>query len=345
MRGRKVSQQQIARGLGVSQALVSLVLNGKRENISEDTCQRIWRYANEVGYRPKGMQMDNRRAGATNVGFVLRAGLRLHTQSNFFSHVQHGLHEGLLARGYHSVFLGAEDDLGPAKVQQVLRRHQMFGLAVLGQVSLEFIKAIKAVQPNLAAVSFSYPGLCHSVMPNEREAVEQLVAHLADLGHRRFAWIGGDKGLDYNLRRHAGLVETLEARGLELPRKFSVDVDAGDRLAGWRAGEILLGQISKRSFPTACVCANASVARGAVNCLMQKGWRVPEQISLVAIDATRICVEEHPEITGSHADPERVGLTAAELLLSGTDARDGMLSDVILPSRLTVRETSAKPPA
>ena len=40
----------------MSQALVSLVLNGKRENISEESYQRIWSYAVKLGYRPKGMQ-------------------------------------------------------------------------------------------------------------------------------------------------------------------------------------------------------------------------------------------------------------------------------------------------
>src|SRR5204863_6554939 len=113
MKGSRISQQRIARDLGVSQALVSLVLNGKRENISEESYNRIWNHALKIGYRPKGMQLTGGQTPPTSVGFILRAGLRLHTQSNFFSHVQHGLHAGLLARGYHSVFIGSEDDLGP----------------------------------------------------------------------------------------------------------------------------------------------------------------------------------------------------------------------------------------
>src|SRR5262245_23218597 len=108
-----VSQQRIARELGVSQALVSLVLNGKRDNISEESYQRIWTHALKTGYRPKGMRLNVEQNPSLGVGFVLRAGVRLHTQSNFFSHVQHGLHAGLLAQGYHSVFLGSEDDSGP----------------------------------------------------------------------------------------------------------------------------------------------------------------------------------------------------------------------------------------
>ena len=340
-----ISQQRIARDLGVSQALVSLVLNGKRENISEETYQRIWNHALKMGYRPKGMRLAGDRTPPTNVGFILRAGLRLHTQSNFFSHVQHGLHEGLLARGYHSVFLGSEVDFGVRSVQQLLRRHQLAGVAVLGQVAKDFIAAIKAVQSNVVAVSISYPGLCHSVVPNEKQAVELLMSHLADLGHRHFAWIGGDKGLDYNRRRYTGLVVALGARGLKVAPKFTVNVETGDRLAGWKAAEILLAKISPRSYPTACVCGNGSIARGFLGCLMHKGWRVPEQTSVVAIDATRICEEEHPRITGAHADPEKVGVTAAELLLRSAELKDGILSDVILPSHLTVRETSGKPPA
>lgn len=340
-----ISQQRIARDLGVSQALVSLVLNGKRENISEDSYQRIWTHALKIGYRPKGMQMPVNHKPSTSVGFILRAGVQLHTQSNFFSHVQHGLHAGLLAQGYHSMFLGSENELVIGSVREVLKRHPLFGVAILGQVSEEFIKAIKEVQPNVVTISVSFPGLCHSVMPNEKQAIDQLVSHLTELGHREFVWIAGDKGLDYNMRRHAGLVDALAARGLKLARKFSLDVESGDRLGGWKAAELLVEQISRKNFPTACVCGNGSTARGVVNCLIQKGWRVPEQISVVAIDATRICVEEHPQITGSHADPEKIGMTAAELLLRNDDSKDGILSDVILPSRLTIRETTGNPPA
>jgi LacI family transcriptional regulator len=337
-----VSQQRIAQDLNVSQALVSMVLNGKRENINPDSYQRIWDHALKIGYRPKGMQLNGNGALVTNVGFILRSGLRLHTQSNFFSHVQHGLHAGLLAHGYHSVFLGSEDDLGVRTVQQKLRQNQVFGLAVLGQVDDKFLKAIKAVQPNLVAISVSYPGICHSVMPNEKQALSLLVEHLTELGHRQFAWVAGDKGLHYNIRRRAGLVEALGQHDLKLADKFTLNVELGDRLGGWKAGEIMLGQISRKNFPTAWVCANGLMARGVINCLMQNGWRVPEEISVVAVDATRVCVEENPKITGAHADPEKIGVTAAELLLKRADAEDESLVDVLLPSHLTVRETSAK---
>src|SRR5262245_37026380 len=310
----EVSQQQIARDLGVSQALVSLVLNGKRENINEESYQRIWTHAVKMWYRPTAMRLNEEATSSHGVGFILRAGVRLHTQSNFFSHVQHGLHAGLLSRGYHSVYLGSEDDRGPRAAQELLQQLKFCGVAILGQVSRNFVQTIKAIQPNVVLISFSDPGLCHSVMPNERQAIEQLVSHLADLGHRQSAWIGGEKGLDYNRRRRAGLVEALTSRGLKLDRKFLVEIETADRLAGWTAAEVLLGQIGGGNSPTACVCVNGSMARGFINCLTQRGWQVPAQMSVVAIDATRLCEEERPQLTGSPFDTAQSGRGAADLL-------------------------------
>jgi LacI family transcriptional regulator len=337
---RDISQQRIAKDLGVSQALVSLVLNGKRENISEESYQRIWKYALKRGYRPKGMQV-NGGARSNTVGFILRAGLRLYTQSNFFSHVQHGLHMALQERAYHTAFLGAEDHLPHQVLQQKLQRENLFGVLILGQVQETFVKSLLAAQKNLVAVSANYPGLSHSVMPNEKQALELLVTHLTGLGHERFAWIGGNKLLRHNSTRHQALDEALRQRGLGLSEEWCADVVNGDRIDGQKAAELLLKGRPESAIPTAWVCLNGLMARGAINYLMRKGFDVPEQISVVAVDATRVCEEEHPQITGANASPEKMGAKAAELLLQHTDG-DGALVDVILPAQLTVRESSGK---
>ena len=343
MQGRSISQQQIARDLGVSQALVSLVLNGKRQNISAASAERIWKYAVKRGYRPKGMQTNGNGLAANSVGFVLRSGLRLYTQSNFFSHIQQGLHTALQERGYNSVFLGAEDTLSRQSLKQGLQRRNLFGLVIMGQVDEAFVRSLKAVQRNVVAVSATYPGLCHSVMPNERQALELLVGHLAELGHTEVAWLGGNKQLRHNLTRRTALVEALRQRSMTLADKFAVDLVNGDRLDGCRAAERLLERSARGRLPAAWVCLNGVMARGAINYLTKKGWRVPDQISVVAVDATRVCVEEHPQITGANADPERMGAQAAELLVQAANQKDDALLDIILPAQLTARETSACP--
>src|SRR5581483_2699811 len=195
MKSGSVSQQRIARDLGVSQALVSLVLNGKRENISEESYKRIWDYAIKIGYRPKGMQMGANAAGLTNVGFILRSGVRLYTQSNFFSHVQHGLHMAL---------------------QQKLQRGNLFGVVLMGEMDERLVRTIKKGRKRVVSISASYPGLCNSVLANEAQAAELLVSHLTDLGHKHFAWLGGNKALRMGNVRRSALVSALHLRGFEL---------------------------------------------------------------------------------------------------------------------------------
>jgi LacI family transcriptional regulator len=342
IKNRAISQQKIASDLGVSQALVSLVLNGKKENISEDSYERIWKYAVRRGYRPKGMQTNGNHLLTPNAGFILRAGLRLYTQSNFFSHVQHGLHAALGELGCNTLFLGAEDDLDPDALTQRLERDQIFGLVIMGEVAERFLRRIRIPRHNIVSVSACYSGLCHSVMPNDRQSLELLVQDLFEAGHRRFAWLGGNKGLKQNGIRRLAMEAALEAKGLELDPDFVLDFSSGDRLDGRRAAQTILERAGRKGTPTAWICLNALMARGALNYLTQQGWQIPGQISVAAVDCTRVCVEEHPQITGANADPEKMGEKAGELLLQSRNSEEEALSDIVLPSKLTTRETTGQ---
>ncbi len=344
MKERAISQLQIAKDLGVSQAVVSHVLNGKRRHTSPECYERIWQYATKKGYRPKGMQAVPDQSSATNVGLVLRAGLRPYSRSNYFSHIEHGLHTGLLDNGYYTVFLGSEDDLCATDLRTKFKRVSFFGLVILGEIKGDFLKSLKAWQNNVVSIGAAYPGQCQSVVPNDSQSMQLLIEHLTKLGHQRFAWIGGNRRLGHNTTRREALIESLKYKGLKLQADDTVETEGGDRLDGWKATETMLQRISPRRFPTAWVCVNGLVARGVINCLMQNGWRVPEQISVVAVDATSIVDEEHPQITSAHSDAEGMGRLAAELLLKAGQHPEQNLADIIVSAKLTVRETSAKPP-
>ena len=51
-------EPEILEDLGVSQALVSLALNGRKDGINAETYQRIWDHAVSLGYQPKGMRFE-----------------------------------------------------------------------------------------------------------------------------------------------------------------------------------------------------------------------------------------------------------------------------------------------
>ncbi len=342
-RSRTVSQTRIARDLGVSQALVSLALNGRKAGIHAETYQRIWDRAAQLGYSPKGMRVEvsPHARRVREVGYILRSPLRLYSQSNFFSHVQHGLHTTLEAVGCAALFLGAEDELNAKKLERVFNdRESLFGTVLLGEVGLRFLDRVRARAKRVVAVSASFPGFCHSVNSNEQQAVELLIEHLVAQGHERIGWFGGNVGLSRHTQRRNALGNALELRGLPRLEDYWIDLPDGDRNAGAEAARALLGHARKKSFPTAIVCYNGMMARGAVNALHQKGLSIPGDLSVVAIDQTRVITEESPTITGASAAPEKMGEAAARLILESNGEAGGGFADLVLPAQLLTGESS-----
>lgn len=338
------SQQQIATHLGVSQGLVSMVLNGRSKGINETTYRRIWDHAVAVGYAPKGMRMEGAGVSAppTQVGFILRAGLTLYTQSNFFSHVQHGLHSFLEAQSQSSLFLGTETTLlenGFRNLKQL--REQLLGVVIMGQVELSFLKKVRELVPRLVTVSASYPGFCHSVLNNEAQAIDLLVNHLVSLGHRSFAWIGGNRKLERHGQRFAAFERALEHHRCGFVSETITGTEEADRKEGRVVASRLLERFDRENIPTAWVAYNGLMARGAANYLVSQQVRIPEDVSLAAVDGTRVCEEEEPALTGAFTDPERMGAVAGEVLLRATGDPEEVFTESVLPAVLNIRSSSA----
>lgn len=334
---KRVSQQSIARDLGISQALVSLALNGRKDGINPETYKTIWDHAARQGYQPKGMNLAQSPAGVRQrqVGFILRANLTLHNQGSYFGLVLHGLHTALAARGHTAVFLGAEDTLEPERLAELFPSgHSMRGVVLLGEVAPAFLKELRRHETRVVAVSARHPGQCHSVIGNEAQALELLVEHLHGLGHRRFGWIGGNIALNRHQMRYDAFRDALRARDLALDERYCVRLAQGDRAAGFEAALSLLPLARRKDFPTAFLCYNTLMASGTVKAFQRDGWRVPEEVSVAGADNSRLAAAETPHITVAGSDAEKLGAAAARLLLDSTGEGDESITDLILPAQL-----------
>lgn len=339
---QKVSQTQLARELGISQALVSLVLNGRRQGINAETYDRIWAHAVKRGYRPKGMQLGAvPAAAARQVGIILRAPLRLSTPSMYFGHVQHGLHTGIEAREYTTVFLGAEDQLDAPKLRRIFAPgHAFQGLVLVGEVGWEFLNQLRRLGLRIVAVSARYPGLCHSVLGNEPQALEAVVGHLCELGHRRFGWLGGNVGLGRHEARLQAFESALGRAGLALDPRYRVKLREADRIDGADAVRAVRAHARRRDFPTAFVTYNTLMASGAVREFERAGWPVPSRVSVASADLSPLAAASTPRITAAGTDPEKLGEAAAQLVLERGGAHDDSCTDLMLPAQLYIGGTT-----
>jgi LacI family transcriptional regulator len=345
---RKVSQTQIARDLGVSQAPVSLVLNGRRDGINPATYNRIWEHTARCGYRAKGMNPAAAVAATRppQIGIVLRPSLSLSRLGNYFSHVQHGLHAAFDAVGGQAVFLGAEQALDAARLTQLFRSgHFLQGLVVFGDVSRSFLETLLSFEPHVVSVAGgpSIPG--HTVDGNEAASLDLIVRHLHDLGHRRIGWLGGKAGQRRHENRFASFRAALAKHGLSANSRYETIHRDADRAEGAEAVHALLPLSRHRDFPTAFVCYNSLMAAGASLALSRAGWPVPARLSVVGADLPRATTKDELAVTGAGASPEAIGRAAARLLLEPRTEPLPHYQQLVLPATLKIGETSGKAPA
>ncbi len=338
-----ISQTQIARELGVSQSLVSIVLNGREDGIAQQTYESIWNYALQNGYSPKGMKISG---GTTKglgsmqtVGYFLRAPMKLSNTSNFFSHVAQGLHDYLREKHHNLVFLGSESDLTPQELRTAYWKNKtVTGIVVMGEVDSDFLAAIREMNKSLVYLGARSPGYCHSVNANEYQAAEQLVDHLYGLGHRNFAFLGGTRAKSRNEERLLGLSRALARYNLTIPESAIFTVEDAERLQGYQIAERLLNA-NLKPFPTAWVCINGLLARGAINRLFKEGLMAGREVSVAAFDNTRVCSDEFPGLTSASSVPEDLGREAGRILLNPGLCEGDSLLDVVLPSKFFERES------
>ena len=341
---KRISQAAIAKEAGCSQSLVSMVLNERTEGVSEVTQNRIRAIATRHGYAPRGMKSSpaSQISRIQSVGYILRSPLRLADKSNFFSHVHQGLHETLVSKRIKTVYLGSEDDLAsnPEELHSLVSEN-IKAIAIMGEVAPSFLKELLALDRQLVYISARAPGLCHSIVSNAADSARFLVDKLVGLGHRRFAWIGGNFPSSVHADRLESLKQALSAHGLSLDPRFSIQKKRADRNDGYDAAHELCHSVKKKSeLPTAWITLNALMARGAINYLFQSGYRVPADISIAAYDMTRVCEEERPGITSAGADPETMGSEAARIILSYCERGNIPLMDLTLQSKLVERDTT-----
>ncbi|HEX7398121.1 MAG TPA: substrate-binding domain-containing protein, partial [Candidatus Limnocylindrales bacterium] len=96
--------------------------------------------------------------------------------------------------------------------------------------------------------------------------------------------------------------------------------------------------------PTAIFAANNFIAFGAMRSLRDAGFRVPEDVSIVAFDDLPVAWLSDPFMTVVDQPAYEIGRRAAELLLSRLDGTiSGPGREVVLPSELIVRRSSGPP--
>lgn len=329
--------KDVARDVNMSTATVSRALRGL-PGVSEETRARVVETALRLGYVASpgaaALASGKTRTVAVIVPWVTRW---------FFSAVVQGAEEVLREQGYDLLLYNLAGDESA--------RHRVFETTLLNKrVDAVLVLSLKPTTDELARldklgrpvtiVGADVPGWA-TVRIDDVEAARAATRHLTGLGHRRIGYVGGEiEGvLDFTApaARLTGYREALGEAGIEVDE--SLEAEGGFTVAGGtEAAEHLLGLPER---PTAIFAASDEMAFGVLRTARELGLRVPEDLSVVGIDDHEMAGIF--DLTTIAQPVHEQGRVAALQVLSALSAPLWAPEQVLLPTELVVRRTTAPP--
>ena len=110
--------------------------------------------------------------------------------------------------------------------------------------------------------------------------------------------------------------------------------------SGRAAAERLLASADP---PTAIIASSEQMAIATLDAIRARGLEVPGDVSLVSFDDTPIMRFTHPPLTAVVQPIAEVTARAVELLIAAQGGGEREGAPVVVPARLTVRESTAAP--
>jgi LacI family transcriptional regulator len=178
------------------------------------------------------------------------------------------------------------------------------------------------------------------IVTNDRNGAAEAARHLADLGHRRIAFVSGPTSFRSSHERREGFAAGLAEKGLKLAAD-DVVFGAYTFESGLACGAALL---QRRPRPTAVFCGNDEMAAGVYRAAREASLEIPRDLSVVGYDDSPVAAKVWPPLTTVKLPIREMGRIAAEKLLSGAvEGFKGRIIDAKVAPSLVVRESTAAP--
>lgn len=327
----------VAAAAGVSVATVSRALRGL-PNVAPSTRARVLEAAASLAYvaDPAASRLAS---GATRtIGVIVPM-----IGPWYYATALAGVEGVVVAAGYD---LLPWSTTGPGGLTRFLTampfRKRTDGLVVIeAALGSDQLDRVAQVAEHVVAIGHEAPTVS-SVYVENRPAARAAVDHLVELGHRRIAAIGGlpDDPFAFQapLERGAGYREALEAAGLPIDPRLAV----GGHFSLAGGAEAMRALLAVDPPPTAVFAMSDEMAIGVLQVARDAGLRVPEDLSVVGFDDHDVAT--YLGLTTVRQDVQRIGERAAQLLLARLDEGARGVTHEVVPTRLMVRATTARPP-
>jgi len=296
--------------------------------LRQSTLKRVLAIARQLAYHPNPAARSLITGKTGNIGIIVPD-----IANPFYPSVLRGVQAGAHQAGY-SILLGDSEE-NPAAEEKLVHTmaKQVDGVIICAPFGsdAELLRLAK-IRP-LVLVNRRLRGV-PAVLMDVANGMRQVVSHLAVLGHRRCAYLGGPRNAWSNRERQRGLRVAAKSQAIHLVElgPFEPKFDEGIRGA----------DLAMEEGVTAIVAYNDLMALGVLSRLHTRQVRVPEDMSVVGFDDVLYAAMCAPPLTTVSMPMAAAGRAAVDIFLRRQHT-DQPTPDHRLATELIVRSTTAKP--
>ena len=332
---KRVTIKDIASHLCLSVSTVSRALADDK-NIRKETKEKIFAAARELGYARNVIAANLRTGRSHTVGVLVDQMV-----SPYAARIIKGINRVMREHGIYVVTCDADNDPSIERDYLNMVKSSFFdGLIVAHCNNADNSGLFKELNDKGLPMVFlrsSLDGLDALVVcVNSYDKGFFLVDHLVCSGRRRIVNVKGPS--------LSGEVRDLDKAYVDVMNKFGIPViaelqlSAGvDMLSGREVADRLID--SGVDFD-AVFAINEIVAIGVMNRLMERGVKVPDDVSVAAFTGSMLSEMVYPSMTSVEAPLEEMGRRAAELLVDMINHPGVRHSGIIIDARIRIRQSS-----
>ncbi|MBE0450754.1 MAG: LacI family DNA-binding transcriptional regulator [Clostridia bacterium] len=328
----------IAKAVGTSAATVSKALNNYKD-VSPKTKEKVLAMAKEMGYIPNLTARSLKTNRSYLVGVVFSEDMGIGLEHQFFSVVLENFRQHIGKYGYDTVFIN--NTLGTNKIGYLdhCKYRHVDGVFIItthpGDVDVnKLVKSkIKCVTTDIVLENTP------SIISENREGSILAIKHFYENGHRRIGHIGGQQNSIAGAERYEGYKQGLEELGLEYNEEYFIESSGFQYDVTYDIALEYLERFSKETIPTAIYVASDLMAIATIRALENKGYGVPEDVSIIGFDDISLAEYSRPALTTIRQKKDLIGIMVADTLVKSIESGALPKGIIRMPVELVVRDT------
>lgn len=326
---------EVAKKVGVSEATVSRVLNGKA-GVSDSTREAVLTALDVLGYeRPSKLRGQRARL----VGLVVPE-----LRNPIFPALAEVIGGNLAQRGFTPVLCTRTAGGMPEAdyVDMLLEQHAS-GVVFAGGHFAELdsphehyrllrARGVPVVLVNAAVDNLGFP----CVATDDASAATQAFTHLSALGHDRIGLVLGPEDHVPSRRKLAAFTEAAQRAGITA-------APVEHALFSLESGQAAAARMLRQGV-TGVICASDVLALGAIRAVRRAGLTVPGDVSVVGYDDSAWLNSTDPPLTTIRQPIEPMGKAAVALLVNQMETVTAHPEELLFEPELVVRGSTGPAP-